>query len=100
MCIRDRFYTSAKRACHNTWLECLCGNGIVLGSVFVLFILMTLVRGMKDLIRNVQSDSNQLQWSLVISITAVIISLITVDNSTYSYLWFGLSTLMMTSSIS
>lgn len=95
-----QFYTSAKRACHNTWLDCLCGNGIVLGSVFVLFILMTLVRGMKDLIRNVQSDSNQLQWSLVISITAVIISLITVDNSTYSYLWFGLSTLMMTSSIS
>lgn len=97
---RETEYTSAKRACHNTWLECLCGNGIVLGSVFVLFILMTLVRGMKDLIRNVQSDSNQLQWSLVISITAVIISLITVDNSTYSYLWFGLSTLMMTSSIS
>lgn len=94
-----QFYASVKRACHNTWLECLCGNGIILGSLFVLFILMTLVRGIKDSIRNVQSDFNQLKRSLVIGATVVVTSLITVDNLTYSYLWFGLSTLMMTSKI-
>lgn len=90
-----QFYTSVNRACHNTWLECLCGNGIILGSIFILFLLFTLIKGGIKAKYNTCSRYNQLLWSLTIGITVVVISLISVDNITYSYLWFGLSTLMM-----
>lgn len=90
-----QFYTSVNRACHNTWLECLCGNGIILGSIFILFLLFTLIKGGIKEKYNTCSRYNQLLWSLTIGITVVVISLISVDNITYSYLWFGLSALMM-----
>ena len=90
-----QFYTSVNRACHNTWLECLCGNGIILGSIFILFLLFTLIKGGIKAKYNTCSMYNQLLWSLTIGITVVVISLISVDNITYSYLWFGLSALMM-----
>lgn len=90
-----QFYTSVNRACHNTWLECLCGNGIILGSIFILFLLFTLIKGGMKAKYNTCSRYNQLLWSLTIGITVVVISLISVDNITYSYLWFGLSALMM-----
>lgn len=90
-----QFYTSVNRACHNTWLECLCGNGIILGSIFILFLLFTLIKGGIKAKYNTCSRYNQLLWSLTIGITVVVISLISVDNITYSYLWFGLSALMM-----
>ena len=90
-----QFYTSVNRACHNTWLECLCGNGIILGSIFILFLLFTLIKGGIKAKYNTCSRYNQLLWSLTIGITVVVISLISVDNITYSYLWFGLSALMI-----
>ena len=90
-----QFYTSVNRACHNTWLECLCGHGIILGSIFILFLLFTLIKGGIKAKYNTCSRYNQLLWSLTIGITVVVISLISVDNITYSYLWFGLSALMM-----
>ena len=90
-----QFYTSVNRACHNTWLECLCGNGIILGSIFILFLLFTVIKGGIKAKYNTCSRYNQLLWSLTIGITVVVISLISVDNITYSYLWFGLSALMM-----
>lgn len=61
-----QFYTSVNRACHNTWLECLCGNGIILGSIFILFLLFTLIKGGIKAKYNTCSRYNQLLWSLTI----------------------------------
>lgn len=88
-----QYLTSIQRACHNTWLECICGNGIILGVVLISFLMGTLVKGFVKARRNQQKYKDELLWSMTIGVTIVVISLISVDNLTYSYLWFGLTLL-------
>ena len=89
-----QYYTSVNRACHNTWLECLCGNGLILGSALILFLLYILLKGLMKTIKNTSTKLSYIPLSLIVGVTVIMISLISVDNLTYSYLWFGLSTLI------
>lgn len=81
-----QFHTSVERACHNTWLEIICGDGFIIGGAFVLFFFFLILVGIRSAMR---CTNNILLWSMALSTFIVTISLITVDNVTYSYLWFG-----------
>lgn len=81
-----QFLTSVERACHNTWLEIICGDGFIIGGAFVLFFLLLILIGMRTAMKR---TNDILLLSMFLSTFIIIVSLITVDNVTYSYLWFG-----------
>ncbi len=84
-----QFYTSSNRACHNTWLEMVCGSGILIGGTLVIyFILMLSTNGIKAMKQNNTAQSD-IVWCMLLGTLVVMISLVSVDNMTYSYLWFG-----------
>lgn len=81
-----QFHTSVERACHNTWLEIICGDGFIIGGALVLFFFSLILVGIRTAMRR---TNDILLWSVSLSTFIVTVSLITVDNVTYSYLWFG-----------
>lgn len=90
-----QYYTTAQRACHNTWLEMVCGSGMLVGGALVLNFVMLLSNGLFKMIKQSNTDNNEMKCCMVVGVLIVMISLISVDNITYSYLWFAAATLSL-----
>lgn len=83
-------YTETERMTHNTWLQFLCECGIIVGGIVIIYFLTVTIYGWaKVRSKHKNEPDNTSYLSLVIGFTATIISLISVDNITNSYLWFG-----------
>lgn len=82
-------YTSAQRMCHNTWLALLCENGIIIGSMIVLYFFVTMIIGWIKLPQKIKHCKDLTYVTMIVGYTVTIISLVSVDNTTCSYLWFG-----------
>lgn len=91
-----QFYTTTHRACHNTWLEMICSSGIFVGGLlvayFVFLVSVALIKAFQN--RELKVVENLL--SVSIGLFIVMISLVSVDNITYSYLWFSAAVLSAT----
>ena len=84
-----QYFTAMGRACHNTWLEMLCAWGILAGGAGVIYFGAMIVNGFRYALRGKHAKTDAFAWTMVLGTLGVMISLITVDNVTYSYLWFG-----------
>lgn len=81
-----QYYTVMSRACHNTWLEFVCAFGLLLGGLTVDHFAVMLLSGLRDSIRH---RTDAFAWTMVLGTMGVMISLLSVDNLTANYLWFG-----------
>ncbi len=86
---QTQYYTATGLACHSTWLEAICGCGVFVGCVIIIYFIYPLTYGIVAAFRNVDEEKKVLLWSMALGILVIIISLVSVDNVTYSYLWFG-----------
>lgn len=83
-------YTVTERMTHNTWLQFICECGLLVGGLTVAYFLTVMIIGWsKTRIQHKMSPDNTSYLCLVIGYTVTIISLMSVDNITCSYLWFG-----------
>lgn len=83
-------YTASQRMCHNTWLALICENGIIFGLMLVLYFFVTMIVGWIKLPQKFKGSNNGFAYTtLLVGYTVTIISLVSVDNITCSYLWFG-----------
>ncbi len=81
--------TAMERMTHNTWLQFICECGLIIGGITVLYFLSILIIGWVKLPKKHLHDKENTSYlTLVIGYTGVIISLISVDNITNSFLWF------------
>ncbi len=88
-----RYLISAKKQTHNTWLEWLCGCGLIFGSAVILFFVALIIKGFSINFLNT-SDNKTLFQMMLMGLTGMVICLITVDNTTNCYLWFFAVTIM------
>ncbi len=86
-----QLYTPNSLACHNTWLELICAGGILVGGFMVLHFAAMLLSGLQHALRLPRLPSSSFAWTMVLGTLGIMISLLSVDNVTYSYLWFGAS---------
>lgn len=83
-------YTLTERMTHNTWLQFICECGIIVGLVAIIYFLTVMIIGWSKVSRKHRNDPDNTSYlTLVIGYTVTIISLISVDNITCSYLWFS-----------
>ncbi len=82
-------YTITERMTHNTWLQFICECGMIVGGIAIIFFLSVLIIGWaKTHSVYTNSPSNTSYMCLIIGYTVTLISLMSVDNITCSYLWF------------
>ena len=86
-----QLYTPNSLACHNSWLEFICAGGILVGGFMVLHLAGMLLSGLRHALRLPRVPSSAFAWTMVLGTLGIVISLLSVDNVTYSYLWFGAS---------
>ena len=79
--------TTVGKACHNTWLEWICGTGLIIGLIIDLWFILAPVCLKK---RTMAMDVNDVKDTLpaVLSYVTVLICISTVDNITNSVLLF------------
>ncbi len=83
-------FTITERMTHNTWLQFICECGFVIGSVAIIYFLGVMILGWAKIRpHHLQHPDNTSYLALVIGYTMTIVSLISVDNITCSYLWFS-----------
>lgn len=81
--------TETSRMTHNTWLQFICECGIIVGGIAVIYFMSVAVIGWAKTKANCKNHpGNSSYLALVIGYTMTIVSLISVDNITSSYLWF------------
>lgn len=78
--------TSVGKACHNTWLEWICGTGILLGGIIDLWFIMTPFAFLNHLKRNRISFRDVIP--IVLAYVTALICITTVDNITNSVVLF------------
>lgn len=78
-------YTQLGMPCHNTFLECVCGMGIFVGSAMSLYILSPLIDGLKILGRKLSNQDCIVP--LYLSYGAVCLCLLAVDHLFNPSLW-------------
>ena len=78
--------TSVGKACHNTWLEWICGTGILLGGIIDLWFIMTPFAFLNHLKRNRISIRDVIP--IVLAYVTALICITTVDNITNSVVLF------------
>ena len=93
-----QYYTATGRTCHNTWLEVICGCGIFVGLLFIFAFGTLIVQGLRSLVKQKALRNSEFACTMVLGTMGVIISLFSVDNITFSYLWFGAFTVAAISS--
>ncbi len=80
-------YVSSSKACHNTWLEWICGTGIIIGTFITLFFVFAPVPFTRK-----SKQTGQLHkldvLPIVLAYIIVILAITTVDNITNSVLLF------------
>lgn len=90
-------YTMTERMTHNTWLQFICECGLIVGGITVAYFFTVMIIGWaKTRFQHRLDPDNTSYLSLVIGYTVTIISLLSVDNITCSYLWFGALLLLKT----
>lgn len=83
-------YTLTERMTHNTWLQFICECGLIVGSIAVIYFLSVMFIGWrKTRLKHKNEPDNTSYLCLIIGYTATIISLLSADNITCSYLWFS-----------
>ncbi|MBQ2971535.1 MAG: O-antigen ligase family protein [Ruminococcus sp.] len=81
--------TVTERMTHNTWLEFICECGIIVGGFAVIYFLTIAVIGWsKTRANHINHPDNTSYLTIVIGYTMTLMSLVSVDNITCSYLWF------------
>ena len=88
-----RYLISLGKQTHNTWLEWLCGCGILAGSAVVIFFFLLLIRGFNTVMNGTDEEKILFQ-TVLMGFFGMVVCLFTVDNITNSYLWFFAITLM------
>ena len=68
---------------------------MLVGGALVLNFVMLLSNGLFRMIKQSNTDNNEMKCCMVVGVLIVMISLISVDNITYSYLWFAAATLSL-----
>lgn len=86
-----QYYTSMGRSCHNSWLEILCAWGAVVGGAMLFHFATPILSGLRHCVTRPAARKDIFFWAMLLGTAGVIVSLVTVDNVTYSYLWFGLA---------
>lgn len=74
-------------ACHNTWLEWVCGTGVIIGIIIDLWFILAPICFKKRAV-GMSDEDTQMAFPIVISYIAIILSISTVDNITNSVLLF------------
>lgn len=83
-------FTATGRMTHNTWLQFICECGVIVGGIVIIYFFTIMIMGwVKTNKIRIINPENTSYICLVIGYTATIISLISVDNITCSYLWFS-----------
>ncbi len=82
--------TTTERMTHNTWLEFICECGIIIGLIVITYFLSIAVIGwVRTKANHINHPDNTSYLALVIGYTTTLVSLVSVDNVTCSYLWFS-----------
>lgn len=84
-------YTFTERSCHNSWLEILCAWGAIVGGMMIYYLFTPIVRAIRRAVESSAARKDIFFWTMLLGTMGVMASLFTVDNVTYSYLWFGLA---------
>ncbi len=83
-------YTSTERMTHNTFLQFICESGLIIGGIAVVYFLSVMFIGWANLnLQNKFLCDNSSYLAVLIGYMMTLVSLISVDNITCSYLWFG-----------
>lgn len=82
-------YTITERDCHNTWLRFICDNGVIVGSAICLLFLAAIIKGVNKVMWLHDPIKKDFCVVFLIGLLTVMLSLVSVDNITYSYLWFS-----------
>lgn len=94
-----RYLISTRRQTHNTWLEWLCGCGLLFGSAVILIFIVLIIKGFNTDILGTREDKTLFQVILM-GLMGMVICLIAIDNTTNCYLWFFTVTIMKLFSLS
>ena len=87
---RMKDYTATERMTHNTWLQFICECGIIVGTIVIIYFITIMIIGWSKTRRLKQiSPDNSSYLCLVLGFTMTIVSLLSADNITCSYLWFS-----------
>lgn len=86
-----QYLTSTARAVHNTWLEFLCAGGLIIGGVIVIHFAVLVLEALRAMCCSQRLRDSIFTWTMLLGMVSVVICLISVDNLTYSYLWFSFS---------
>lgn len=82
-----QYISSKQLSCHNTWLEWLCGCGLIIGGGVVLYFVAMAFGFFRNRLKGYTEDMITYQ-AIMIGFLGMLFSLVTVDNLTNSYLWF------------
>jgi hypothetical protein len=84
-----QYRTATHLMCHNTWLEWICGCGFVVGGAIVIYFAVNSIMMLSRRYRkNISRENHSVYLGTAIGLVGVIIELTTIDNLTFSYLWF------------
>jgi len=83
-------FTATERMTHNTWLQFICECGLIVGGIVIIYFFSVLIIGwIRTGIKHRNDPNNTSYLILVIGYTVTIVSLLSADNISCSYLWFG-----------
>ena len=80
-------FTTLGLECHNSWLEWLCGCGLLVGGLVVLYFLGVIITGIRKKCQ-LDFDNNIVFQSLLFGFISMAMVLSSVSNITNSYFWF------------
>ena len=88
-----QYRTATNLMCHNTWLEWLCGCGLIVGGATIVYF----VAALKNMFSKIKTakftgENSIIYIAIMLGLVSIVIELATVDNLTFSYLWFLLIT--------
>ena len=74
-------------ACHNTWLEWICGTGVIIGNIINMWILFAPISFYKR-IKKLRKDTGDRLVSFIIAYIITLLCITTIDNITNSIVIF------------
>lgn len=82
-------FSTTGKSTHNTWLEWICGSGIVLGGAICIYFYAAWLVGALHAKQFRKTSLYTLYCAVLLGVMGTIVALVSVDNVTNSYLWFG-----------
>lgn len=87
---RMKDYTTTERMTHNTWLQFICECGIIVGAIIIVYFVSVMIIGWVKAKRIYRIAPDNITYlCLILGFSMTIVSLLSADNITCSYLWFG-----------